>query len=64
VFVVLFKKTSATGAGRVLALVVIAVLLVGCTVVAAIFLSCRLTGTLKQGEKMAYADAPSAFSQA
>ncbi|KAJ7355640.1 hypothetical protein DFH08DRAFT_1052998 [Mycena albidolilacea] len=49
VFVVLFKKTSA---GRVLALVVIAVLLVGYTVVAAIFLSRRLAGTLKQGEKM------------
>ncbi|KAJ7355644.1 hypothetical protein DFH08DRAFT_504845 [Mycena albidolilacea] len=42
VFVVLFKKTSTTGAGRVLALVVIAVL-VGYTVVAAIPLAppCR-----------------------
>ncbi|KAJ7348291.1 hypothetical protein DFH08DRAFT_865686 [Mycena albidolilacea] len=51
VFVVLFKETSATGVGRTLALVVTAVLLVGYTVVAAVFLSRRFAGTLKQGEK-------------
>ncbi|KAJ7355590.1 hypothetical protein DFH08DRAFT_803570 [Mycena albidolilacea] len=52
VFMVLFKKISATGVGWVLALVVIAMLLVGYTVVMVIFLSHRLAGMLKQGEKM------------
>jgi hypothetical protein len=36
----------------------------GYAVVVAIFLSRRFAGTLKQGEKMSYADAPSAFPQA
>ncbi|KAK7053561.1 hypothetical protein R3P38DRAFT_1461126 [Favolaschia claudopus] len=47
VFVVLFMSTSATGAGRTAALVVISILLAGYTVVAAVFLSRRVQSSIR-----------------
>jgi len=46
-FVVLFKSTNATGAGRIIALVITAVLLVGYTVVGARFLSRRFSSAVR-----------------
>ncbi|KAF7364625.1 F-box domain-containing protein [Mycena venus] len=48
VFVVMFKSTSATGAGRTVALVITAVLLIGYSIVAAIFLKRRFIGSIKR----------------
>ncbi|KAF8152821.1 hypothetical protein K438DRAFT_1863886 [Mycena galopus ATCC 62051] len=48
VFVVLFKTTNATGAGRTIALVMTTLMLIGYTVVAALFLSRRVASWRKQ----------------
>ncbi|KAJ6464456.1 hypothetical protein C8R45DRAFT_1024075 [Mycena sanguinolenta] len=58
VFVVLFKSTNATGTGRTIALVVTTLLLIGYSVVAALFLSRRLSSTLKPKHKHKHTSIP------
>ncbi|KAJ7241501.1 hypothetical protein B0H12DRAFT_1133580 [Mycena haematopus] len=52
VFVVLFTSTNATGAGRIIALVVTTLLLIGYSVVAALFIWRRLSGTPRNKPKL------------